>query len=419
MGEEKHFYSLCIVRNMEQCGYSFYVREFFKFCGVSVWEYIMDEGVSIENDKRKADVVLDIDGSGKAIPFLKIGLVKYTLELAGQTLDAFIEPAIFSAKIEDMVKSVSQLMQLNENFPEIFRRLADIFLEQKYAKNNYVAHCFLRQIDRGKQFTFAQMYYDCYMKLCEYNEELESNEIKSEYVMYALLNCARKVNSVCAVHGDLDYFDQQNMLNVAEKFLEDNNVSDGDYAAGHFLAGMIGIGKLYLWEKGVKHLREALQKEKSHNIGFIAYALGHYYEIERKNFEEAWKYYEKILDVMPEYYRAEFKKGCRAYREGNYNAAHTCFQTLEKKLERKMQNGWSEPIEQEYLYKCQKVCALLCEHYLNKDLEGADKHEQLALEAEGDNWKFIEQVFQEEKEDILKYHKDKILGYEMSHIIGM
>lgn len=422
MEEKKHFYSLCIMRNMKQSGYSFYVREFFKFCGVSVWEYIIDEGENREIDKRKADVVLDIDGSGNGLPVVQFGRVKYILELDGQSLDTFIEPEFFSIKIESMIKAVSQWIQFDERLPGIFGKLADIFSEQNYAKKNYIAHCFLHQIDLGKQLTFAQMYYDCYLKLCEYNKELESNGIQSEYVRYALLNCARKVNSVCTIHGDLEYFDQRDMLKMAGSFLIDNDVSGGKFTAGYFLAGIIGISKSYLWEKGVKYLEEAVEKEKSQNIGYIAYALGHYYEIEKKDFEKAWKYYEKILDVMPDYYRAEFKRGCKTYREGNYDEAYTLFQTLGEKLAKKVQTDWAEPIEWEYLYKCEKVCALLCQHYLNRESVYEDNHEQLAkstLKTEKSNWKFIEQVFQEEKEDILRYHKDKILGYDISHIIGV
>lgn len=340
-----NIYSVRIIRDSSQTAAGVYIKQFFMFCGIYVREYMDDDP---EGDAQNVD--------------LNVYLTSQRAESLGATLgdiELKLPEGMLYYEAETRIKYSEELAEKISGFDKEFSaacsQLIHIFTEHDYARLNYQRHCFLHQMSSDEKLDMAQKYYDCYNDL----RKLEASYLKVKsasniYVRFARINCARKVNDVCVARGDLPFFDEEKILDAAEKML----ALDQDFSMAYALAGFIGLSYEHLWDRGKENMKKALQKEgeKKHSA-FIYYALGHSIEIKEGSFENAWNQYKQILSVSPDYYRGIFKTGCKLLRDKKEKEAYDEFARVRNMMidREKKEKGGIQPLEIEYKYKCERI----------------------------------------------------------------
>lgn len=341
------FYSVRIIRSMEQVTPAVYLKEFFQFCGLYVREYIIDDQEQTD-DLQRVDLNLYLIPKEKKNGYPDASL-DYILKLPGNRLATKKEMGPFHTALKRAIREIDGYLERQGRLKSVFYKLIAAFEKADYAHLNYCRHCFLNQMDRDEQLKMAQKYYDCYAQLRESDPLSENCGKEYVYLKYARFNCARKVNDISKARGDLPYFKPEAIMRAAARIAE----LDEGFSMAYVLAGMIGLSYDTLWSDGELYMEKALQMERgSQHSVFILYALGHFREFNRSGFDEAWEQYGQILNIVSNSYRAVFKYGCRMLREQNGAEAYKLFSRVRMMIDQKKQRGVIQPFEIEYDYKC-------------------------------------------------------------------
>lgn len=410
-----NLYSVRIIRRMDQGAYSIYWQEFFKFSGVYVLDYIVDE-VADNSDFSKTDVnlVLTDMGTGRARP--KAGM-EYLLDCSEE------EPgksyaSIFRKDLTRFMNQVDSWLSRHGSLLHIFEQLADIFIEKDYIHFNYYRHSFLKQMTKEEMLETADKYCDCYNALgqCVLNEQREMQP--SPYLKFALLNCARKMNDIYTERGNAPMFKQEAMMRAAKEITG----LDPDFSMGWVLAGIIALSRNYLWREGTQYLKRAIDVENSQKyVGFVCYCLGHYFEVDRNDLERAGEMYHLLEEIAPDNYRGLFKKGCWELRAGDYAAACRSFEDVLSRMEWKRRSGWIRPQEIEYGYKCTLLIAWIKRVHMGAREDALSLRERaeffsgIALE----NSQFAKSFFGNELGRYCEHMEEKIKGYTIDNIVRL
>ena len=203
----------------------------------------------------------------------------------------------------------------------------------------------------------AQSYYKCFKKLRELEREINEDEINPVqingsaklHVLYALLTCARKINSICQQRGNLLYFNEEKMISDAMKL----KVMDSKFSMGYVVLALICFQNPKRWDDGIVAIEAAIQMgdDIDNYTSFLRYLYAHFLEEQMNNKKKARKEYEKILDFHDSYYRALYKQAYYLWKEREDQPAFETFLKMTEQLEKKWKSGWIQPVEIEYLYK--------------------------------------------------------------------
>lgn len=401
MGED--FYSLRILRDEGRCVEALYLKQYFEFCGIYVQECILSGAYKYGNEAREKVNV-------------NIWLVKNSISET-ETFECDCSIDLFAKKInrETFRNAVGSLLQkladhniVKEKNRPSFDRLLGIFVRQNYAVHNFARRNFLEQLLEDKKAKIAQMYYDCYTDLYDYEEE--DNAI---YIEYAKINCARLMNEVCQSMGMTDYFKQKVLMKQAEQLTEQNP----EFTMGKILAGFCGIKKQDLWCEGSRYLDEAIKKEeKNPCINFVRYAYGHFLECGQKEFDAAEEQYKRMRQIDSNEYRVSFKEGRKWFREENYLEAKISFHKVTDILnERRIYF----PVDEEYEYKSWTFLEWIAEVYLDDRAEAKEcrKRTDKILEELPENLKYLKEFFGTDYLDYAELISKKIERYHFNNFL--
>ena len=283
-----------------------------------------------------------------------------------------------------------------------FEILEKIFVKYDYAYQNYVIHLYIIQM--GKQENILANYINCFNEI--YEAAYQQKDLSCQYLQFAYLNCARKINRICTVYNIERIFDDKKLMNKAHSLSE----TDERFSMGDTLAALIGLNTLSDWKSGelyAKKVLEGREKNEKH-IAFVYYCLGHFYEYNRKNEKESWKQYKKMLEICPNNYRATFKKAC--HNLDDKEKACQDFIEIYKQMKEKEESRDIQPLEIEYYYKC--IC-ILNNAFFSEIVEKYDFKIQLHTVNEIKdkifyNSDFNIKLFGEELETYQEYFMDKM-----------
>lgn len=336
-------YSVRIIRKTDQVLPAFFLTEFWKLCGVDVREYITDETHTNESEKEvEADVNIVLDQDAK----------RDCLRGNSEIICADLNPEANVSKPDKRKEFCEELKQklfkkfyeikLDTTLCESLKKVMDVFGDNDYAYQNYLAHLYLYQMSGGERERALQTYIDCYNGLYTITETHPNCHTR-----YAYLNCARKINRVCDANGELRIFDDKKLMEYAHRISAETD----SFYMGDVLAGLIGLNSRKDWRTGEDYLNNVMNgEEHAKKSAFLYYSLGHFYETERQSGEKAWAQYQKMAEVVPDSYRAVFKEGCHLYYAGNTADACEKFLKIYKQMEARRKKLM--PLELEYYQKC-------------------------------------------------------------------
>lgn len=404
MGED--FYSLRILRDEERCVEALYLKQFFEFCGIYVQECILS-GVYKYGDEARGKVNVNI--------WLVENIISET-----ETFECDCSIDLFAKKInrETFRNAVGSLLQkladhniVKEKSRQSFERLLGIFVVQNYAVHNFARRSFLKYLPADRKSNIAQMYYNCYADLYQYEEECE--EGNTIYIDFAKLNSARIMNEVCQSMGKTDFFRQEVLMEKAERITEQNP----EFTMGKVLAGFCGIKKPGLRREGSRCLEEAIKKEeKNPCINFVRYAYGHFLECGQKEFDAAEEQYKRMRQIDPNEYRVPFKEGRKWFWEENYLEAKISFHTVTDILN---ERRFYFPVDEEYEYKSWTFLEWIAEVYLDDRAEAKEcrKRTDKILEELPENLKYLKEFFGTDYSDYAELISKKIERYHFNNFL--
>lgn len=407
---QEGFYTVRILRKTDQCVISVCLQEFFKFCGIYVWEYILDD-IGNQDDDEKASVNLFLADCDKFDNQYPKAAMEYLMDIKRMKSYKGFKQG-FKKKVKDFFIQLVDDNILIESYKESFSDLAEIFMKHDYAKFNYIKHCMAVQMSKDELQKLAQLLYDCYEDLNILDQKLKKDNNQSPYVIYAMLNCARKVNDCCEIGGNIPLFN----IDVLQKEACAIRNLDEKNSMGDVLRCFFEIRNSSYSDQVHDFINEFGQSQKNKRSSqFLLYAIGHYYEMGRRNTEKGWDYYSNILSKDTQNYRALFKKGCREMRDENYENAEKVFRDIIDLMSKKKETGFIQPIELEYWYKSLVFCIRI-QKINNKDssVEGLTDEAKMVKNEEFKNSKFTKDFFVDGNID--KYAEHLIKKMERYHI---
>ena len=339
-------YSVRIIRTNEQVIQGIYLKEFWKLCGVYVRECVIEEETETKYDSQQVDCNI-IVGRMENQDVLESNLkAKHTF-----FFDDSVKNEGIRIKDEKLGTNLQTLLEQMENelewdglLKKQFKKICLVFVKNNYAYYEYKCHLFIQQMKDSRQ-ELLEAYRKCLSQLVGNEDDL----LEQQYTVFAYLNCARKYERVCTEDGKIGSFKEEELMDFALKLLE----KDPQFSAADMLAGMIGLSYQPLWEDGKKYLKEAIKKEKKQkHCAFMHYALGHFYEWQEEDWDNACIEYEKIRGVDSDNFRMNYKIACKNLYEEREDDATIIFEELYLRMKAKVREKWVTPLELEYYYKC-------------------------------------------------------------------
>lgn len=342
-------HSVRIIRREDQAVSAAYIKEFWMLCGVYVREYIAEYAEDmIDDQKVSCNIVLTnaVDCENlKADRTIRIALMRR------ENLSGRKNRLIFGNRIRaSLLAGVRDAADLGKVY--------NAFVNCDYAFLNYTTHLFVTQFSSD-------------IKSQRINEFIElMNQIYPDggrfsgscYKKFAYLNIGRKINRI-AREGSLRlYMNTERLVEEAHRLND-----DGTFSMGDVLAGLAGVAERETERDARIYLHKAqLAEQWQKHEAFLCYALGHYYEVDKKDFHRAWIMYDEMRNAaFKNNYRLDFKIACKLYYEAKYKEACDKFYQIYRYLENKAERGWIQPLELEYFYKCARILTEMPREYRN------------------------------------------------------
>ena len=339
-------YSVRIIRRVDQAVSAVYIKEFFKFCGVYVDEFVLGyDEIASDNDYVDFNIILE---DGDYLDKLKSRYTIHVNETQKRQLNlSSIEKRVrYGKKIEKELLQIPLILEWDEKWEIDFKRIYNAFVKTDFAYNNYLTHLYFHQFsDQWKLIQF-EILTNCLNSICEVKESLDGLDCRK----FAYFNCARKFNKIYVSLGGEKPFSNEIMMKKMQQMSDD----DDKYSIGNVLAGLMGLSKKKLNFSGEMCMQQALMKEKNNRYSaFVYYTLANYYE--EKDDEEALKLYREMEKVVPKDYKMLFALGRQALTEERKEEALEklvrCFNITEAKIN----SGWATPDDLEYYYRCTRI----------------------------------------------------------------
>ena len=332
----RNLYSVRIIRKESQAVQAVYIEEFWKFCGVYTSEFITEYADTIQDtDLVDCNIILDEDAvyldKLKAKHSVTFSDLKRYSDLSSRE-----KRRRFGRKIEkELLSKVAEIFEWNKEWIRDFTKICKAFVELDFAYNNYLTHLFLNQFSKDMKLIQLDILDECMGMIYKAGTTLKGIPHRK----YAYLNCARKINRICFSEKQRRVFDDELVMKVVHQL----SVEDEAFSMGNVLAGLVGLSRRKFWNQGQLYMREALDKEGDNKYSaFVYYALAHFFEVEEKDEQEAWKLYHHMGEIAPQSYRMLFKRATELFQ-------------IYKLMKEKEAKGWIQPLELEYYYKCAKI----------------------------------------------------------------
>ena len=292
-------YSVRIIRRVDQAVSAVYIKEFFKFCGVYVDEFVLGyDKFEEDNDYVDFNIILeDGDYLGKLKARDTINIIDDTSEKLD--LSSRDKREAYGQKISKYLMKIPEKLSWNNEWKKDYEKVYHAFVESDFAYNNYLTHMFLEEFDEDMKLAQIDLLDDCLSNIYAAEEVVNG----SLYRQFAYFNCARKYNRIFE-STKINYgspFEYSKIMKAAYQL----SVDDYKYSMGNVLAGVIGLASSSKNIDGEVYMYRALKMEEDNRYStFIYYTLAHYYERKAKfGKNKAWDLYRNMVKISPKDYQ--------------------------------------------------------------------------------------------------------------------
>lgn len=354
----QNFRTVCIMDKKEDSFDACYLREFFKWIGLSYFEYCYDGTEENYILKKPEDNNFDI--------FVLLNYEDSSIEdsIKNKIKDSYV----YTIKTSDYGSNVNMLGDLFSKFYE------EIFHRDDWIKGNSVFQTMINIYEGNHmvgmlyQYTFTllskknwsstQQIYNNYIKILQCLENLYNiltPDIPGiENCLYAILHSRAKINELCEGLGKFPMFDIEENVKVAEQLYK----YDKDFFRAEYLKAKFFIQDDVYRPFARKPIEQCIEKCPVKTCkSYHYYCLGKYLEENKKrilaikNYQCAYKKNNKNIKAL-------FKLAQERYGADDYEEAWKRFEKIIDFLDintgEKEQSAREDisPMDLEYIFKC-------------------------------------------------------------------
>lgn len=333
-------YSVIVIRDEDQLIPAKYICQFFKFCGIYIYDYVMPQqaGGSSLPDCFGFDCIMLMTRQDNAKTALKTSSTQNIVEFpvpAGMDLSSREKRKEFGKEAKAKV-----LETVGDDLTDTY----DIFVDEDVA-----------YLDFMLRWRVAPDKLDDWLSVC--NKLPFDGCVQQKY---AYLNCCRQVNKICVECRQIAVFDDSKLMAAAVKLCEE----DKKFTIAYVLAGLIGLRNPDTESQAEQYLQQVTEREKGVAYAdFVYYTIGEHYEVDRHDWMFGWMWYQRMVGCPLQEHRERpvadgmysIKLANRMIQTGQTDEAWKILTEMKEKLEEKYTLGYISLNEVSMWYQCTRM----------------------------------------------------------------
>lgn len=384
-------YSVMMIRDADQLIPAKYVCQFFKLCGIYVYDYAMPqhaEGSGLP-DCFGFDCVMLMTRQNNAKTVLNTysnqSIVEFPI-LAGMDLSSREKRKEFGKEAKTKV-----LEAVGDDLADTY----DIFVDEDVA-----------YLDFMLRWRVAPDRLDNWLSVC--------NKLPFDGCVqqrYAYMNCCRKVNKICTKSRRIAVFDDGKLMDAAVKLCEE----DSKFTAAYVLAGLTGLRNPDTETQAEQYLQQVTEREKGVVYAdFVHYVLGEYYELDRHDWMFGWMWYQRMVGCPLQERRGKsvadgmynIKLANRMIQTGQADEAWKILAEMKEKLEEKYTLGYISLDEISAWYQCTGMMEAMQQFFRKKYMLTGMPSDSIigAINRNAEIWNFVDE---DDRQDIIQAVRTK------------
>lgn len=384
-------YSVMMIRDADQLIPAKYVCQFFKLCGIYVYDYAMPqhaEGSGLP-DCFGFDCVMLMTRQNNAKTVLNTysnqSIVEFPI-LAGMDLSSREKRKEFGKEAKTKV-----LEAVGDDLADTY----DIFVDEDVA-----------YLDFMLRWRVAPDRLDNWLSVC--------NKLPFDGCVqqrYAYMNCCRKVNKICTKSRRIAVFDDGKLMDAAVKLCEE----DSKFTAAYVLAGLTGLRNPDTETQAEQYLQQVTEREKGVAYAdFVHYVLGEYYELDRHDWMFGWMWYQRMVGCPLQERRGKsvadgmynIKLANRMIQTGQADEAWKILAEMKEKLEEKYTLGYISLDEISAWYQCTGMMEAMQQFFRKKYMLTGMPSDSIigAINRNAEIWNFVDE---DDRQDIIQAVRTK------------
>ena len=333
-------YSVMMIRDEDQLIPAKYVCQFFKLCGIYVYDYAMPQ-------QAEGSGLPDCFGFDCVILMTRQNNAKTALNTySNQSIVEFPVPAGMDLSSREKRKEFGKeaktkvLEAVGDDLTDTY----DIFVGEDVA-----------YLDFMLRWRVAPDRLDDWLSVC--NKLPFDGCVQQKY---AYLNCCRQVNKICAECRQIAVFDDSKLMAAAVKLCEE----DKRFTIAYVLAGLIGLRNPDTESQAEQYLHQVTEREKGVAYAdFVYYTIGEHYEVDRHDWMFGWMWYQRMVGCPLQERRGKpvadgmynIKLANRMIQTGQADEAWKALSETKERLEEKYALGYISLDEVSMWYQCTRM----------------------------------------------------------------
>jgi tetratricopeptide (TPR) repeat protein len=325
---------------------------FFRLMGVYVL-LMVRETINERTDLSYKDfmIVLNDNGENEWIRdgFRKDNWIPFKMDVLHRGEGAAEADIQILFKLLDAMRQSPLGGEFEDSVFDDLKNLASIYAKCNLLLYNY--HLRLVSVrDEDKERTFMTAI-EHFQEAISMAEEWEGKTLHSFYFRQ---ECRRKVNLVCRLAGRLKYYGTQRMMDENLEYLN----RDSEATCLWTLTGLIADeddAKAYMaincYRRHIEEEQGLGNPEDEKFQGYIYYRMGRYYEKIDLNWKKALRCYETAYRRAPSNYRFAYKVAFSHETFRNFNQAEKYYDAIIDQMQPYIEEGYITPCKCEYAFK--------------------------------------------------------------------
>lgn len=384
-------YSVMMIRDADQLIPARYICQFFKLCGIYVYDYAMPQ-------QTEGSGLPDCFGFDCVILMTRQNNAKEALKTySNQSIVEFPVPADANLSDREKRKEFGKEVKTKvlETVGDDLADTYDIFVDEDVA-----------YLDFMLRWRVAPDRLDDWLSVC--NKLPFDGCIQQRY---AYMNCCRKVNKMCTKSRRIAVFDDGKLMDAAVKLCEE----DSKFTAAYVLAGLTGLRNPDTETQAEQYLQQVTEREKGVVYAdFVYYVLGEYYELDRHDWMFGWMWYQRMVGCPLQERSGKpvadgmynIKLANRMIQTGQADEAWKTLAEMKEKLEEKYAFGYISLNEVSVWYQCTMMMEdMQCFFRKKYMLTGMPSDSIIgAINRNSEIWNFVDE---DDRQDIIQAVRTK------------
>lgn len=384
-------YSVIMIRDTDQLIPAKYVCQFFKLCGIYVYDYAMPQQTDGSGfpDCFGFDCIILMTRQNNAKTVLNIYSNQSIVEFpapAGMDLSSREKRKEFGKEAKTKV-----LEAAGDSLADVY----DIFVDEDVAYLDFISRWCVTP-DR----------LDEWLSVCD---KLPFDGCVQQ--RYAYMNCCREVNKICAECRQIAVFDDSKLMDAAVKLCEE----DSKFTAAYVLAGLTGLRNPDTETQAEQYLQQVTEREKGVVYAdFVYYVLGEYYELDRHDWMFGWMWYQRMVGCPLQERRGKpvadgmynIKLANRMIQTGQADEAWKTLSETKERLEEKYAFGYISLNEVSVWYQCTMMMENMQRFFRKKYMLTGIPSDSIigAINRNSEIWNFVDE---DDRQDIIQAIRTK------------